>query len=132
MYKYHINQGIQNLANKRLLLDEQTDQIKLVNIDCHSVALATDIEDSMNGKICKKVLHSLKENNPLLAFIDEEEASEDCTIMALNLNRENAKKLKEFYNTDNNKFLCAKKYVEYLSVDDKVPQWIAEIQKYFE
>ena len=133
LHVYVIKPGIHNLENKRLLLDEREDQIKLVNIDCKSVSPATDIEDSMNGKICKMVLQSLKESSPLLSFIDDDEASETCAAVALNLNRENTKKLKEFYNTDNNKFLCAKKYVEYLSsVDNKVPEWISEIKKYFE
>ena len=133
LHRYSINQGIQNLSNKRLLLDEQTNQIKLVNIDCTSVSPATDIEDSMNGKICKMVLRSFKGNNPLLNFVNDEEASEECAVVALNLNRENARKLKEFYNIDNNKFLCAKKYVEYLSSEDnKVPEWILEIKRYFE
>lgn len=133
LHQYPIKHGINNLENKRLLLDEREDRIKLVNIDCQFVSPATDIEDSMNGKICKRVLQTLKESTPLLSFIDDDDASEKCAAVALNLNRENTKKLKEFYNTDNNKFLCAKRYVEYLSSgDNKVPEWILEIKKYFE
>lgn len=129
---YTINTGLNNLANKRLILDEDNKKVTLVNINSNIVSPATDIEDSMNGQVCKKTLQALKADNPCLSFIDDKEADETCSGLALNLDRDNSKRLKEFYNTDNHKYITATKYAEILSDKNYVPEWITEIKRYFE
>lgn len=129
--RYTINTGLINLVNKRLLLDEDGGKITLVHVNSNIVSPATDIEDSMNGRICKQVLQILKEDNPALSFIDENEAEETCSALALKLDRDCNRKLKEFYNSDNNKYIVAKKYVELLKGENITPEWITEIKNYF-
>ena len=119
------------MLNKRLLLDEALEKITLVDIDSNKVSPATDIEDAINGKICKRVLQTLKPRWPQLSFIDDDDAEEICSILALNLTRENSKALKEFYNIDNHKYIAARKYVELLEGNESIPEWITEIKNYF-
>lgn len=95
----------------------------------------TDIEDALDSKCFIETLCEFK-NNDLLSFLDDNipQNLQCSSYWALDLRESQREKIDQFFNANNgnNKVLFAKKYVEKIGGDSKVPNWIQEIRDYFE
>ena len=88
---------------------------------------------SLNGKIFFETLKEFGKNYPeLLNFINErEDITEEATYFALDLSPSKQKILDDFFDSNNNEFDFAKRYIEKISNIDKVPTWIEEIKNLY-
>lgn len=120
-----------NLFCKRIVNCDSTRTTKLVDIQANPVSPETEIEDALNGKLFLKVLRTFSNEYPeLLGFLDEitEDVSHVSTKISLDLKGSQWDMIDTFFNTENNKFVFAQKYVENLNDSYHIPEWIQEIR----
>lgn len=127
-------QSTSNILIKRLInIDGKT---KLININSNPKSPPTEIEDSLNGKAFYNVLKSFKQLYPsLLGFVDESiEKDEIPSFFALDLRPSEYNNLLEFFDSDNNKFDFATKFVKEIDSGKsyKEMEWTKEIKMFFE
>lgn len=132
-----VNYNVTNyekLVCKRIVNCANTGTTKLVAIQSNPVSPATEIEDSLNGVLFLETLKTFSEDySEFLSFLDEIEAlSENSSHFSLDLKTSQLAKIEEFFNTGNNKFIFAKKYVELMNDSHDIPQWIQEIRSWLD
>jgi len=121
----------QNLYCKRMVNCDKTRSTKLVNIQANPVSPATEIEDTLNGKLFYETLKTFSEEYPdFLGFLDEitDDISHDYSKIALDLKSSQWELIDKFFNIGNNKFLFSKCYIEKIGDEYEVPSWIQEIR----
>ncbi len=118
------------LKCRRLLKTENEAEIKLVQMGSNHVSPATEIEDGLNGKLFFDILLSFKESYPEeLNFLETITALENSSLShQLECLPKDKLNLKEFFNKDNNKYLFAEKYINTISDEHSVPNWIEELK----
>ncbi|WP_345974058.1 AAA family ATPase [Sulfurimonas sp. HSL3-7] len=134
LVRYEVN-NYDNLICKRIVNCSNKATTTLVNIQSNPVSPATEIEHSLNGRLFLTTLRTFQENYPeLLSFLDEitEEVTENSTHFSLDLKTSQWTQIEQFFDTDNNKFLFAKKYVENMDDSYAIPAWIQEIRIWIE
>lgn len=133
LVRYEVS-SYDNLICKRIVNDSNKSTTSLVNIQSNPVSPATEIEHSLNGRLFLRTLKTFQEAYPeLLSFLDEiDEVSEQSTYFSLDLRLTQWEQLEEFFNTGNNKYLFAKKYVESMDDSYETPAWIKEIRTWIE
>lgn len=120
-----------NLYCKRIVNCARSRTTKLVNIQANPVSPATEIEDSLNGRLFFETLKTFSEDYPeLLGFLSEitNEISHESSKIALDLRSSQWELIDQFFNTDNNKYLFSQRYIEKIGDDYEVPTWILEIR----
>ena len=133
-----VNYSVTNYPNlfcRRMVNCPTTKTTKLVNIQANPVSPATEIEDALNGRLFLATLREFSTEYPeQLGFLSEitEEVSENSSKLSLDLKSSQWELIDSFFNTDNNKFLFAQKYVSLISDDYEVPAWIQEIRGWLE
>lgn len=131
-YETQNPQNHPNLMCKRIVNCETERKTKLVKIDSNPCSPETEIEDVLNGRLFYEVLLDFKQKYPeLLDFaIEEKQISEESSYFALDLKPTERKKLKQFFDRDDNKYEFANKYVERIDDNYTVPNWITEIRDF--
>lgn len=122
------------LKCKRMVNISSTRSTSLVDIQSNPVSPATEIEDTLNGKLFLKTLLEFQSEHPeQLNFLNidmVESTPECCSKYALDLRGSEWEKIEEFFNIDNNKYLFARKYCENIGDDYEIPGWITEIRNW--
>jgi len=124
-----------NLICKRIVNCSSKNTTTLVNIQSNPVSPATEIEDSLNGRLFLKTLRTfIDDYTDLLSFLNEisEEVSENSTYFSLDLKSSQWSQIEEFFNKDNNKFIFAQRYVKNMNDSYSIPAWIEEIRSWLE
>jgi len=117
-----------NLICKRIVNDANT--TKLVNISSNPVSPKTEVEDALNGQVFLETLQSFIVDNPNLAFLENMTCERNLnSFFGIDLRDSERKLIDKFFDTDNNKFVFANRYVKKLTHDSFVPEWIEEIQE---
>ena len=131
--QYSTKDQFKNLICYRIVNDDSKRKTILVKIDSNPVSPKTEIEDSLNGKIFFETLKDFQDNHTELSNIISSisEPTEEATYFALDLSPSKQKLLETFFDKGNNKFEFAKKYVEKISSEYKVPEWIEDIKKLY-
>jgi len=128
------SQCTSNILIKRLV--NTNGETTLVNINSNPKSPPTEIEDSLNGKAFFKVLKMFKEDYPeQLNFVNlEAEKEETPSFFALDLRPSEYESLLSFFDSDNNKYDFAKKFIEELESEEEYTEmnWIGEIKTFFE
>jgi hypothetical protein len=125
----------QNLYCKRMVNCHTKRSTKLVNIQANPVSPATEIEDTLNGKLFYETLKTFSDDYPdILGFLGDitDDISHECSKIALDLRGSQWELIDEFFNTGNNKFLFSKRYIEKIGDDYHVPSWIQEIRAWLD
>lgn len=120
-----------NLYCKRIVNKARTTQ--LVNIQANPVSPATEIEDSLNGRLFFETLKTFSVEYPtFLDFLNEikSDISHESSKIALDLRSSQWELIDQFFNTKNNKYLFAQRYIEKIGSDYEVPSWIQEIRRW--
>lgn len=120
-----------NLYCKRIVNCVKSRATILVNIQANPVSPATEIEDTLNGKLFFETLKTFAGEYPsLLGFIGEitDDIPHECSKIALDLKSSQWKLIDQFFNTGNSKFLFSQRYIEKIGNDYEVPSWIQEIR----
>lgn len=122
-----------NLYCKRIVNCMKERTTKLVNIQANPVSPATEIEDSLNGKLFYETLCTFIDSYPdKLSFLHEieDEITQESSRIALDLKASQWGEIEQFFDLDNNKFSFSKRYVEAISDEYAVPSWIEEIREW--
>lgn len=121
----------QKLHCKRFVYDGASNKAILVKIDSNPVSPATEIEDVLNAKLYYQSLSSFVGNYDYLSFINDRETPSEGleSYSALDLRPSEKEAITRFFDDGNNKFLFAKKYVELMTGENSVPDWISEIRR---
>lgn len=131
-----VNYEVKNYSNlycKRIVNCNKSRTTKLVNIQSNPVSPATEIEDSLNGKLFFETLKTFSEEYPtFLSFLGEitNEISHESSKIALDLKSSQWESIEQFFDTDNNKYLFSQRYIEKIGKDYEVPSWIQEIRSW--
>ncbi len=130
-HKENIKPGTNHIQIKRLSnknTNAQTELLTLINSDTSP----TDIEQSLNPNIFKKVMDSLEVIEKYkIDTIENVEGNSSFIKNFKNLY------LEDFFKEKNgeNKIIFAKKYIEIMNLEEEpekfIPNWINEIKKYF-
>lgn len=129
-----VNYDVKNYPNlfcKRIVNCMKDRTTKLVNIQANPVSPATEIEDSLNGKLFFETLCTFIESYPeQLSFLNEieYEITQESSKIALDLKPSQWGEIEQFFDLDNNKFSFSKRYAEAINDDYTVPSWIEEIR----
>lgn len=129
-----VNYDVKNYPNlfcKRIVNCMKDRTTKLVNIQANPVSPATEIEDSLNGKLFYETLCSFIDSYPeQLSFLNEieDEITQESSKIALDLKPSQWVEIEKFFDSDNNKFSFSKRYAEAINEDYTVPSWIEEIR----
>ena len=129
-----VNYDVKNYSNlfcKRIVNCMKDRTTKLVNIQANPVSPATEIEDSLNGKLFYETLCSFIDSYPeQLSFLNEikDEITQESSKIALDLKPSQWLEIEKFFDLDNNKFSFSKRYAEAINEDYTVPSWIEEIR----
>lgn len=120
----------QKLHCKRFVHDTSVNKAVLVKMNSNPVSPATEIEDVLNAKIYYQALSFFVSDYDYLNFIADIDAPVEGveSFSALDLRPSQKEAVTRFFDTDNNKFLFAKKYVELMSEENSIPDWINEIR----
>lgn len=120
----------QKLHCKRFVHDQGRNKAILVKIDSNPVSPATEIEDVLNAKIYYEALLSFVPDYSYLNFITGMAVPDEGleSFSALDLKSSEKSAITTFFDTNNNKFDFAKKYVELMSEENSIPDWINEIR----
>ena len=124
-----------NLYCKRIVNCLTSRTTKLVNIQANPVSPATEIEDSLNGRLFFETLKTFSNEYPeFLGFLDEitDDISHESSKIALDLKGSQWELIEKFFNTDNNKYVFSQRYIEKIGDDYDVPSWIQEIRGWLE
>ena len=108
---------------------------RLVKIQANPVSPATEIEDSLNGKVFFNTLKNdfMVEHSDLLGFLKDivEAPTQLSSRYALDLRQSEWDKIELFFNRKNLKFKFAKAYVNNMNSESfESPSWIKEILKW--
>ena len=133
LVQYPTRDELKNLMCYRIVNVGADRKTKLVKIESNPVSPKTEIEDSLNGKLFYETLLDFKEDFAELENVlsDIKEPSEEAVYFALDLSPSKLKLLDNFFNTGNNKFEFANKYVSKIGTDYEVPDWIDNIKKLY-
>lgn len=129
-----VNYEVKNYPNlfcKRMVNCARERTTKLVNIQANPVSPATEIEDSLNGKLFYEILCSFIDSYPQqLGFLNEiaDEISQESSRIALDLKPSQWAEIERFFDSDNNKFAFSKRYAKAINEEYAVPSWIEEIR----
>ncbi|TVO80382.1 AAA family ATPase [Shewanella algae] len=129
-----VNYEVKNYPNlfcKRIVNCMKDRTTKLVNIQANPVSPATEIEDSLNGKLFYETLCTFIDSYPeQLSFLNEiaDEITQESSKIALDLKSSQWVKIEQFFDLDNNKFSFSQRYAEAINEDYTVPSWIEEIK----
>ncbi len=129
LVNYEVKQH-EKLCCKRIVNCSTSRTTKLVNIQANPVSPATEIEDTLNGKLFFETLKMFSEKYPdLLGFLDEVtgDISHEYSRIALDLKESQWKLIDKFFNSDNNKFLFSQRYAERIGDEYETPSWVQEI-----
>ncbi|MDO7507655.1 AAA family ATPase [Acinetobacter baumannii] len=137
----HIKQDSQHpkLKYRRLIVDENTESVQLVEVNSTIAAKSTVLEDALNGSTFIKTLDFFKDDNPELNSIIYETNRVDVqgkafypSALSLKLSVAESKELKNFFKKYNNdmKVIFAKKYIDYIEDINEIP-WINQIKEFF-
>lgn len=120
----------QKLHCKRFVHDQGRNKAILVKIDSNPVSPATELEDVLNAKIYYEALLSFVPDYSYLNFITGMAVPDEGleSFSALDLKSSEKSAITTFFDTNNNKFDFAKKYVELMSEENSIPDWINEIR----
>lgn len=131
-----VNYEVKNYPNlfcKRIVNCMKDRTTKLVNIQANPVSPATEIEDSLNGKLFYETLCTFIDSYPeQLSFLNEiaDEVTQESSKIALDLKSSQWDKIEQFFDLDNNKFSFSKRYAEAINEDYAPPSWIEEIRSW--
>lgn len=130
LVQYPIKDDLKNLLCYRIVNEDKKRKTILVKVNSNPISPKTEIEDTLNGKLFYETLLEFTENNTALNTIieDIQNPSEEVSYYALDLAPSKQKVLEEFFDSDNNKFDFANKYVSKMTSDYIVPEWITEIK----
>lgn len=130
---YPVRNDLKNLISFRIVNNDSERKTVLVKIDSNPVSPKTEIEDALNGKLFLEVLKEFETKHIELTNIIEEidNPSEEETYFSLDLPPSKLRQIEAFFDTGNNKFLFASKYVEMCTDSYKTPDWICEIKKLY-
>lgn len=133
LVQYSTRNDLNNLLCFRIVNNERERKTILVNVDSNPVSPRTEIEDALNGKLFYNTLLDFKETNPELESVikDINEPTEDASYFALDLSLSKQKILENFFDTGNNKFEFANKYVKKITDDYQTPDWIDNLKKLY-
>lgn len=123
----------ENLICKRIVNVNEKEDTTLINIQSNPMSPATEIEDSLNGKLYFETLKTFIpefENLSFLNDIKDEEVTEKSSFFALDLKTSQIKEIKEFFDTRNNKYDFAIRYSNAITPDYETPKWIKEIHSW--
>jgi predicted ATPase len=124
-------QDFPNLICRRIVNNASTVATDLVGIEANPVSPPTEIEDALNGKLMFNTLREFSPHFPDLNFINSmSEPFEGPSHFALDLRPSDKTLVKMFFDSGNNKFEFAKKYVASLETEMLVPTWITEIREW--
>jgi hypothetical protein len=122
-------QDFPNLICRRIVNNASTISTDLVGIEANPVSPPTEIEDALNGRHMFNTLKNFAPHFPDLNFIHSMiEPFEGPSHFALDLRPSDKALVRMFFDSGNNKFDFAKKYVETLSPEMTVPTWILDIR----
>lgn len=121
----------QKLHCKRFVYDQVSDKAILVKIDSNPVSPATEIEDVLNAKVYYDALLFFVPYYSYLSFISGMNAPDENleSFSALDLKKSEKEAIVRFFDADNNKYRFAMKYIELMSEEDSIPDWIREIRE---
>jgi hypothetical protein len=133
LVSYPTKDELKNLICYRIVNEDSKRKTVLVNIDSNPVSPKTEIEDALNGKIFFETLKDFQDNYTELSNVINSinDPTEESTYFALDLSLTKQKLLESFFDKDNNKFEFARKYVEKISSEYKIPEWIEDIKKIY-
>ncbi len=133
LVQYPTRDDLKNLLCYRIVNTEKDKKTVLVKIDSNPVSPKTEIEDSLNGKLFFETLLEFRVAYPELENIikDINEPTEEASYYSLDLSLSKQKILENFFNSGNNKFDFANKYVANLSDEYQVPDWIDNLKKLY-
>lgn len=133
LVQYPTRDELKNLMCYRIVNVEKERKTNLVKIDSNPVSPKTEIEDALNGKLFFETLQTFEELYPELENIlkDIQNPSEESTYFSLDLSPSKQKILEDFFNSDNNKFDFANRYVSSLTDKYSVPDWIDKIKNLY-
>ncbi len=134
LVRYEVS-NYSNLICKRMVNCSSDKITKLVNIQANPVSPATEIEDALNGRLFLATLRTFSEESlGLLSFLNDitDEVTDKSTRFSLDLKTSQWDKIDDFFNSDNNKYLFARRYIEKMNDDYEVPTWILEIRGWLE
>lgn len=120
----------QKLHCKRFVFDQGENKAILVKIDSNPVSPATEIEDVLNARIYYEALLSFVPQYNNLNFISGMNVPDEGleSFSALDLKKSEKEAINRFFDADNNKFNFARKYVELMTEENSIPDWINEIR----
>lgn len=108
-------------------------QTQLINISSNPKAPPTEIEDSLNGMAFYRTLKFFKEDHSeLLDFVNiDEDKLEIPSYFAMDLAPSLYRNLLAFFDTNNNKYDFANRYIQELeTIKYEIPTWIVEIKEF--
>lgn len=120
-----------NLICKRIVNHPDSRTTKLVNIQANPTSPATEIEDTLNGKLFFETLKSFSIAHPdQLGFLDDitEDPTQEYSKISLDLKGSQWGLIDTFFNLENNKFAFAKAYTKGINDSFTIPSWIQEIR----
>tara|TARA_Y100001968_G_scaffold224328_1_gene207009 strand:- start:3615 stop:5549 length:1935 start_codon:yes stop_codon:yes gene_type:complete len=129
LVSYETNNNLSNLICKRLVSDSKTRDARLVHIKSNPVSPQTEIEDALNGKLFYETLKEFSaelKNQVLCDLFDS--ATEENSYFALDLRTSERDLINNFFDSGNNKYVFAQRYIARLTDTHKVPAWINEIR----
>lgn len=120
----------QKLHCKRFVHDTTRNKAILVKIDSNPVSPATEIEDVLNAKIYHQTLLTFVGDYEYLSFVNNLAVpSEELeSYSAFDLRQSEKDAITRFFDYGNNKFLFANRYVELMTDESVIPDWINEIR----
>jgi ABC-type Na+ transport system ATPase subunit NatA len=124
-----------NLICKRMVNCPEEKTTKLVDIHSNPVSPATEIEDSLNGKVFLEALQEFCGDYPEeLGFLEgyKDDAEECASRYSLDLRGSEWGKIEDFFNKDNNKYNFSLIYAKKIGDEYLVPSWIDEIRGWLE
>ena len=124
-----------NLICRRIVNCSNAGTTTLVKIQSNPVSPATDIESALNGRLFFETLKTfIQEYQDLLSFLDDitDEIAENSSHFSLDLRASQWASIQTFFNSDNNKFVFAKRYADSINETYETPGWIQEIRGWLE
>ncbi len=133
LVQYPTRDDLKNLLCYRIVNVEKDRKTIMVRIESNPVSPRTEIEDALNGKLFVETLTDFREKYPELENIlkDINNPEEVASFFALDLSVSKQKILENFFNADNNKFDFANNYVEKLTDEYQIPDWIDNLKKLY-
>src|SRR5690606_35767084 len=116
LVSYSTRDELKNLMCYRIVNVSSSRKTELVKISSNPVSPKTEIEDSLNGKLFYETLLEFQVDYPEIENVlkDIKEPTEEAVYFALDLAPSKLKLLNDFFDSDNNKFDFAKRYVSKL------------------